>query len=72
MKVSVDGGPARTVDLFHRFSKGLHYPRSVELATELPPGKHTLTVTLSEAKNPASQGTAARIMELGVNGPQRN
>jgi lysophospholipase L1-like esterase len=69
LEVSVDGGPARRVDLFHHFSKGLHYPRSVVLATELPRGEHTLTVTLSEKKNPASQGTAARIMELGVNGP---
>lgn len=70
LEVSVDGRAVRLVDLYHHFSKGLHYPRSVTLATELPPGKHTLTVTLSAKKNPASQGTAARIMELGVNGPQ--
>jgi len=72
LEVSVDGGPARHVDLFHHFSKGLHYPRSVVLASDLPPGKHTLTVVLSGKQNPAGQGTAARIMELGVNGPQHD
>ncbi|MBD3674168.1 MAG: alpha/beta hydrolase fold domain-containing protein [Planctomycetaceae bacterium] len=67
LEVSVDGGAPRKVQLYHRFSKGLHYPRSVELATELPSGKHTLKVTLSKESHPDSQGTAARIMNLGVN-----
>ncbi len=66
LEVSVDGGPPRTVDLYHRFSKGLHYPRSVVLATDLPPGAHSIRVTLSSRHNPESSGTAARIMELGV------
>ncbi len=67
LEVSVDGGEAKRVNLFHRFSKGLHYPRSVELATELPPGKHTLKVTLSQKSAQESKGTAARIIALGVN-----
>jgi acetyl esterase/lipase/lysophospholipase L1-like esterase len=67
LEVSVDGGSPRQVDLYHHFSKGLHYPRSVILATDLPSGKHTLTVVLSADKNESSVGTAARIMELGVN-----
>lgn len=67
LEVSVDGGEPRKVQLYHRFSQGLHYPRSVELATELPPGKHTLKVTLSQESHEDSKGTAARIMNLGVN-----
>jgi len=67
LEVSVDGGEPQKVNLYHRFSKGLHYPRSVELATELTPGKHTLTVTLSKESHAESKGTAARIMALGVN-----
>lgn len=67
LEVSVDGGEPHSVQLYHRFSKGLHYPRSVELVTELPPGKHTLKVTLSQESHEQSKGTAARIMALGVN-----
>ncbi|MDG2388573.1 MAG: alpha/beta hydrolase fold domain-containing protein [Planctomycetaceae bacterium] len=67
LEVSVDGGEPQKVNLYHRYSKGLHYPRSVELATELTPGKHTLKVTLSKESHAESKGTAARIMALGVN-----
>jgi acetyl esterase/lipase/lysophospholipase L1-like esterase len=67
LEVSVDGGETQKVNLYHRYSKGLHYPRSVELATELTPGKHTLKVTLSKESHAESKGTAARIMSLGVN-----
>lgn len=66
LEIRVDGGSPRKVDLFHHFSQGLHYPRSVVLATDLPPGEHTLTVVLSAEKNNSSAGTAARIMELGA------
>lgn len=66
LEVRVDGGPPRKVDLFHHYSQGLHYPRSVVLATDLPRGKHTLRIVLSADKHATSMGTAARIMELGA------
>jgi lysophospholipase L1-like esterase len=65
VEASVDGGPVRKVDLYHRFSKGLHYPRTVMLGTELPPGKHVLKVRVSGETH--STGHAVRVMEFGVN-----
>jgi len=37
LEFSVDGGVAKSVDLYHRFSANLHYPRTCMLAQELPP-----------------------------------
>lgn len=67
LDVSVDGGTPHAIDLYHHFSRGLHYPRSVVLATDLAPGEHRIRVTLAREHNADSRGTAARIMELGVN-----
>ncbi len=65
LETSVDGGPAQPVDLYHRFSANLHYPRTVMLATDLPPGRHVLKLRVS--KQSTSGGHAARIMQFGVN-----
>jgi lysophospholipase L1-like esterase len=67
VEASVDGGAFAAVDLYHRFSGGLHYPRTVVLATDLPPGKHTLTLRIAEKKNPKSTGNAARILQFAAN-----
>ncbi|OWK44349.1 SGNH/GDSL hydrolase family protein [Fimbriiglobus ruber] len=67
VEASVDGGPAATVDLFHSFSRGLHYPRTVMFATDLKPGKHTLVLRMAKEKNAASTGTAARIVQFVAN-----
>ncbi len=64
-EASLDGGPFRTVDLFHSYSQGLHYPRTVLLGAELKPGKHTLTLRI--AANTKSAGHAMRIMQFTVN-----
>lgn len=50
----------RSGDLFHGFSSGLHYPRSVIFDADLAPGSHVLTLKLADQKNAASKGTAAR------------
>jgi lysophospholipase L1-like esterase len=65
VEVSIDGGPATNVDLFHRFSAGLHYPRTAMLGTDLKPGKHTLKLRISQETK--SSGHAARIIKFGVN-----
>jgi pimeloyl-ACP methyl ester carboxylesterase/lysophospholipase L1-like esterase len=65
LEASVDGSAFKTVDLYHRFSKTLHYPRTVMLGTELSPGEHTLTVRLS--KETISGGHAARIIQFVAN-----
>lgn len=65
LEASIDAGPFTRVDLYHRFSKGLHYPRTVMLGTDLKPGKHTLTIRISNETK--SAGHAARIMQFVAN-----
>jgi len=65
LEATIDGGPARCVDLYHRFSKGLHYPRTVMFATDLGPGRHTLRLRVAERSS--SAGHAARIMHFVAN-----
>jgi lysophospholipase L1-like esterase len=65
LEASIDDGPARSVDLFHHFSAGLHYPRTVMLGTDLKPGKHILKLRVSQ--DTKNSGHAARIMQFGVN-----
>ena len=64
-EVSIDGGPFQSVDLFHAFSKGLHYPRTVLLGSDLKPGKHTLTLRMSSETK--SAGHAMRIIQFVAN-----
>jgi lysophospholipase L1-like esterase len=66
LEVSVDGGEWKAVDLYHRFSKGLNYPRSVMLAEDLSGNYHTVAIRTSEQKNPASEGHAATVLYFGV------
>ena len=67
LEVRIDEGEWKKVNLFHQYSKGLHYPRTVMLATDLKPGKHVVTMRMSAEHDPASKGTAARILKFAVN-----
>jgi len=67
VEVSIDDGPFHRHDLFHRFSRGLHYPRTVIFDADLKSGEHTLRVRISETKNAASKGHAARILQFVAN-----
>lgn len=64
-EASVDGGAFHPVNLYHNFSKGLHYPRTVMLGTSLKPGGHTLTLRI--ATDTKSAGHAMRIMQFTAN-----
>jgi lysophospholipase L1-like esterase len=64
-EASVDGSAFKQVNLFHNFSKGLHYPRTVMLGTDLKPGKHMLTLRISAETK--SAGHAMRIMQFTAN-----
>jgi lysophospholipase L1-like esterase len=64
-EASIDGAAPQRVNFYHSYSKGLHYPRTVMLGTELKPGKHTLTLRVSAESE--SGGHALRIMQFGVN-----
>ena len=67
VEARIDGGPAKLTDLYHRFSRGLHYPRTVVFDADLAPGDHTLTLRTTDQKSPASQGTATRILQFAAN-----
>jgi len=60
LEVSIDGGPFQTHELYHHYSKGLHYPRSVVFDSQLKPGKHHARIRVSPESS--SKGHAARIM----------
>ena len=64
-ETSVDGEPFRQVNLYHAFSQGLHYPRTVMLGTDLKPGKHRLDLRIAAETH--SAGHAMRIMEFVAN-----
>lgn len=66
LEYRIDDGELQKVDLYHPYSGGLHYPRSVVLADELSAGKHTLTMRISADKNEKSKGTAARLIAMEV------
>ena len=54
-------------DLYHRHSRGLHYPRTVMFSTDLENGKHTLVLRTSESKSRPKAGHAMRILQFTVN-----
>ena len=65
VEARVDDGDFQPVDLFHRFSKGLHYPRTVMFETNLPAGEHLLTLRV--ASKTSSGGHAVLIMKIVAN-----
>ena len=65
VEASVDGEQAGSHDLYHRFSSGLHYPRTVMFATDLNAGKHVLTLKISEQTK--SKGHAMRVLHFVAN-----
>ena len=65
LEARVDGGEFRPVNLYHRYSKGLHYPRTVMFATDLSTGDHVLTLRIAEETS--SGDHAVRIMKFVAN-----
>lgn len=68
LDVRLDGGEWKTVELYHSYSAGLHYPRTVMFASDLAAGRHVVDVRVSEEKDGRSRGHAARILQFVVNG----
>jgi lysophospholipase L1-like esterase len=64
-EVSIDGEKPREVNLFHGYSKGLHYPRSVLFGEQLQAGKHVLELRMSGKT--ASTGHAMRALYFLAN-----
>jgi len=65
LEVQIDGGPTRQVNLLHKYSANLHYPRTIMLGTDLKAGRHTLTFRVSSQT--AGAGHAVRIMQFTAN-----
>jgi lysophospholipase L1-like esterase len=65
VEASIDGGPFTSHNLYHNFSKSLHYPRTVMFGDDLKLGKHTLVLRVSA--DTSSAGHAARIMHFVAN-----
>ena len=67
VEASIDGGEFQTIDLSHRYSRGLHYPRTVMFFGDLDDAKHTLRLRISDEKNTHSKGHAVRILKFAAN-----
>ena len=67
LEVSVDGGEYKPTGLYHHYSRGLHYPRTVMFATDLAAGKHAIRLRLAMPPGDGVKGTAARILQFAVN-----
>ena len=67
VEYSVDGQPFKTQDLYHRFSKGLHYPRTVMLEDQLGDGPHVIKMRVGKKAERENAGTAIRIMAFATN-----
>ena len=67
VEYSVDGSPFESAELYHRHSAGLHYPRTVMLATDLKRGKHSLRIRVADDHHPKSKGHAVRILDFVTN-----
>ena len=63
IRYMIDGKDEREINLRHRYSSNLHYPRTVMFADDLIPGTHEINI---KPHNPDS-GTAIRIMEFCTN-----
>ncbi|MCG8584731.1 MAG: GDSL-type esterase/lipase family protein [Pirellulales bacterium] len=70
VKYSIDGGPAKRLDTYHRYSGGLNYPRTVMFANDLADGDHTLTLGIEDRRTDAASkrgGTAFRVLRFVAN-----
>ena len=67
VEYQIDDGEIQEADLYHRHSKGLHYPRTVMLDADLDRGKHRLKLRIAKKHNTSSVGNAVRILKFAVN-----
>ena len=67
VEYSIDDQPPTKVDLYHSFSRGLHYPRTVMFSADLAPGPHRLKLRVAEPTSRSGSGTAIRILQFVAN-----
>jgi len=67
IEARIDGGEWTRHNLYHRFSRGLNYPRSVIFHADLTPGDHRLELRIAEKSDARSKGASATILFFEVN-----
>lgn len=67
VEYQIDGRPMKTKDLYHRHSRGLHYPRTVMLDDQLDDGPHELTLRIGEIAPRENAGSSIRIIAFATN-----
>jgi hypothetical protein len=67
VECSVDAGEWTVVDLYHHFSGGLHYPRTVIFAEGLGDGRHQAVLRLRARSSGEEGGNCARLLQFAVN-----
>ena len=67
VQTSIDDGEFHPTILYHRFSGGLHYPRTVMFNSDLEDGEHILRLRIADSHVKASQGNAVRILQFTAN-----
>lgn len=62
---AVDAGPWVATDLYHQFSVGLHYPRTVVLASDLSPNTHVVRMRLRARADGGRD--SVRVLQFATN-----
>ena len=71
VEVSIDDGPVKAINLYHEYSRGLHYPRTVIFDADLKAGGHALHLRISGDKDARSSGHALRVLHFVENAAPR-
>lgn len=66
----VDDGEWQSAEMYHRFSRSLHYPRTIVLADGLNSSTHEIELRVGSKQHARSQGHAIRILDFAVNARQ--
>ncbi len=67
LEYQIDAGNWKEINLSHRFSKGLHYPRTVLFEDQLEYKKHTMSVRLLSKESNYGLKPAVRILNFVAN-----
>ncbi len=67
LEVSIDNGEWKKVELYHGYSGGLNYPRSVILADDLNSAYHQVAIRTVASDNEKSKGATATILYFVTN-----
>ncbi len=67
LEVSIDNGDWKKIELYHSYSGGLNYPRSVILADDLSSAYHQVAIRTAASDNEKSKGATATILYFVTN-----